>query len=192
MKKTLFVKIILILLLLIVCVFVFLKFYNNKEISTTNLITNEEEVIYNSNIIKDINYTSKDLRGNEYILTAKEGEIDLINSDIIFLKDVTAYINLLKNSEVIVVTSDYGKYNTLNYDTIFSNNVKVDYIDNLITSEYLDFSMINKLLIISNNVVYKNLKNILKADVVEVDITTKDTNIFMYNSKEKVKIESLN
>ena len=105
---------------------------------------------------------------------------------------MTAYINLLKNSEVIVVTSDYGKYNTLNYDTIFSNNVKVDYIDNLITGEYLDFSMMNKLLIISKNVVYKNLKNILKADVVEVDIITKDTNIFMYDSKEKVKIESLN
>ena len=36
------------------------------------------------NIIKDINYTSRDLRGNEYILEAKEGEIDLNNSDIIF------------------------------------------------------------------------------------------------------------
>jgi len=131
------------------------------------------------------------LKGNKYELFAKEGEIDLSNTNIIFLKDVTAYINLLKNSEVIVVTSDYGKYNTVNYDTIFSDNVKVDYVDNEITSEYLDFSMMDKLLIISKNVVYKNLKNILKADVVEVDITTKDTNIFMYNSKEKVKIESL-
>jgi hypothetical protein len=65
----------------------------------------EEEAVYNSNIIKDINYTSRDLKGNEYILIAKEGEIDLDNSDIIFLTDVTAYIKLVKNSELIVITS---------------------------------------------------------------------------------------
>jgi hypothetical protein len=55
---------------------------------------------------------------------AKEGEIDLDNSDIIFLTDVTAYIKLVKNSELIVITSNYGKYNTINYDTIFSKTCK--------------------------------------------------------------------
>jgi hypothetical protein len=180
-----------IVLLISLSLFIFSKFSKKKE-DLALIDSSDDEIVYNSNLIKDISYTSEDLKGNKYELFAKEGEIDLTNSNVIFLKDVTAYINLLKNSEVIVVTSDYGKYNTLNYDTIFSNNVKVDYIDNLITGEYLDFSMMNKLLIISKNVVYKNLKNILKADVVEVDIITKDTNIFMYDSKEKVKIESLN
>ena len=74
------------------------------------------------NIIKDINYTSRDLKGNEYSLIAKEGEIDLDNSDIIFLTDVTAYIKLVKNSELIVITSNYGKYNTINYDTLLFLN----------------------------------------------------------------------
>ena len=180
-----------IVLLISLSLFIFSKFSKKKE-DLALIDSSDDEIVYNSNLIKDISYTSEDLKGNKYELFAKEGEIDLTNSNVIFLKDVTAYINLLKNSEVIVVTSDYGKYNTLNYDTIFSNNVKVDYIDNLITGEYLDFSMMNKLLIISKNVVYKNLKNILKADVVEVDIITKDTNIFMYDSKKKVKIESLN
>ena len=51
---------------------------------------------YNSNIIKDINYTSRDLKGNEYILVAKEGEIDLNNSDIrtYFHFCIILYINL--------------------------------------------------------------------------------------------------
>ena len=134
----------------------------------------DEEAVYNSNIIKDINYTSRDLKGNEYILVAKEGEIDLDNSDIIFLTDVTAYIKLVKNSELIVITSNYGKYNTINYDTIFSKNVKIDYVDNIITGDYLDFSMLNNLLIISRNVVYKNLENTMKADVLEFDTKTKN------------------
>jgi hypothetical protein len=38
-----------------------------------------------------------------------------------------------------VITSNYGKYNTINYDTIFSKNVKIDYVDNIITGDYLDF-----------------------------------------------------
>ena len=192
MKRTYLKTTLIIVVLATLSLLIFSKFSKKKEDLASIETNNNEEIVYNSNLIKDISYTSEDLKGNKYELFAKEGEIDLTNSNIIFLKDVTAYINLLKNSEVIVVTSDYGKYNTLNYDTIFSNNVKVDYIDNLITGEYLDFSMMNKLLIISKNVVYKNLKNILKADVVEVDIITKDTNIFMYDSKEKVKIESLN
>ena len=152
----------------------------------------KEEDFTNSNQIKDIKYSSKDLKGNEYILLAKEGEIDLNDNDIIFLKGVTAYIKMIKNNEVIEIISNYGKYNTINYDTIFSNNVKINYLDNQIISDYLDFSMMKNMLIISKNVVYTNPKNILKADVVELDTVTKDTKIFMYNSKEKVNIESIN
>ena len=162
---------------------------NNPKDLTTVM---DEKAIYKSNIIKDINYTSRDLKGNEYILVAKEGEIDLDNSDIIFLTDVTAYIKLVKNSELIVITSNYGKYNTLNYDSIFSKNVKIDYVDNIITGDYLDFSMMKNLLIISRNVVYKNLDNTMKADVVELDTTTKDTKIFMYNSNEQVNVTNIN
>ena len=123
---------------------------------------------------------------------ANGGEIDLDNSDIIFLKDVTAYIKTIKKNEIITIISRYGKYNTINNDTIFSDNVKINYLDNQIMGDYLDFSIMKNMLIISKNVVYTNPKNILKADVVELNTITKDTKIFMYNSKEKVNIESLN
>ena len=207
MKKRNLFKILLILILIIFTWFIYSKFFKKSNdllsviINTTDTINIndpadtktavEEEVIYNSNIIKDINYTSRDLRGNEYILVAKEGEIDLNNSDIIFLTDVTANIKLAKNSELIVITSNYGKYNTINYDTIFSKNVKIDYVDNIITGDYLDFSMLDNLLIISRNVVYKNLENTMKADVLEFDIKTKNTKIYMYDSKKKVNIKNM-
>ena len=195
MKKKIFLKIVLILSLIIITWFVYFKYFKedknklSKPVNPTSKI--EEDAVYNSNIIKDINYTSRDLKGNEYILVAKEGEIDLDNSDIIFLTDVTAYIKLVKNSELIVITSNYGKYNTINYDTIFSKNVKIDYVDNIITGDYLDFSMMKNLLIVSRNVVYKNLENTMKADVIELDTTSKDTKIFMYNSDEQVNVTNI-
>tara|TARA_B100000214_G_C23746106_1_gene525536 strand:- start:209 stop:709 length:501 start_codon:yes stop_codon:yes gene_type:complete len=161
----------------------------------TKLIENIEPIeenFTNSNIIKDIKYTSRDLKGNEYTILAEEGEIDLNNNDVIFLKNVTAYIRLIKNNELITIVSNFGKYNTVNYDTIFSKDVKIDYLDNRITGNYLDFSMMKNLLIISKNVVYTNPDNILKADVIELDTITKDTKIFMHNYSEKVIVKSRN
>ena len=99
---------------------------------------------------------------------------------------------MVKNNETIAIESDYGKYNTLNYDTIFSKNVQIRYLDNKIIGEYLDFSMAKNKLIISRNVVYTNSENVLKSDVVELDTTTQNTKIFMYNSEKRVNIESLN
>ena len=96
----------------------------------------------------------------------------------------------LNNSEKITITSDYGKYNSDNFDTIFSKNVIINYLDNKITGEYLDFSFKRNSMIISRNVVYTNLENILKADVIEINIETKDTKIFMYEKEKKVNVKS--
>ena len=184
-----FVIIFIIIFSILVIYFKYLK--SNKTITKKNLDISEKNFV-NSNIIKDIKYASIDLQGNEYIILAEEGEIDLNNSDIIFLKNVSAFIKIFKNKETIKISSNYGKYNTSSLDTIFSKNVKINYINNKITSNYLDFSMINNLLIISKNVVYTNLENILKADVIKINTITKDTKIFMHNSKDRVSIEGLN
>ena len=191
--KRLNYKIIISLIIVVIVVFFFFNEKNlaqNEKIETKENLEIKEDNFTNSNIIKDIKYSSKDLKGNEYIILSKEGEIDLNDSDIIFLKKVTAFIKMSKNNETITIVSDFGKYNTSNYDTIFSKNVKINYLDNQITSDYLDFSMIKNILIISKNVVYTNPENVLNADVIELDTITKDTKIFMYNSEKKVNIKS--
>ena len=47
-------------------------------------------------------------------------------------------------------------------------------------------------MLISREVIYTNLKNILRADVVEINIKTKDMKIFMYENQKKVSIKSKN
>ena len=178
----------LIILLLISSLIIFLK-YSKKE-SFTQI---EEEVLeepYKSNIMEDVSYSSKDAKGNEYIVNASKGEIDYDRPNIIYLTNVRAFIKLT-NSIDITITSDFGKYNTNNFDTIFSKNVEINYLDNKITGEYLDFSMGRNSMIISKKVVYTNVENILKADVIEINVTTKDTKIFMYKDNQKVNIKSI-
>ena len=192
MNKKQFIQLSIFFLLLISVLISINSFKKKQEIVENNEKKVEEEIIHNSNIIKNINYSSKDLKGNKYTILANEGEIDLNNSDIIYLKGVNARILLNEKNEIITITSDFGKYNSINFDTIFSKNVIIKYNDNKITSEYLDYSMIKNQIIISKDVIYKNLENILKADVIQLDTLTKDTKIFMHNSKQKVIVKSIN
>tara|TARA_B100000963_G_scaffold361286_1_gene395936 strand:- start:2654 stop:3226 length:573 start_codon:yes stop_codon:yes gene_type:complete len=189
MTNNFIIKILLGFSALIIVFFFSFKLFKEEKKTSVEKKTIIEDIDPATNIIKDVNYISKDIRGNEYILNANEGQIDLTNNEIIFLTSIKANINMV-SGETINIQSDYGKYNIKNYDTIFSKNVIISYIDNEIKGDYVDFSLNRNSLIISKNVVYSNQKNILSADVVEIDIATKDAKIFMYEKEKKVKIRS--
>ena len=151
--------------------------------------TKIEEKSFTSNIIQNVKYTSKDIRGNEYIITAKEGEIDINNDNVIFLKSVEAKI-ILNNQNKIFISSEYGKYNINNFDTIFNKNILINYLQNNIKGEYLDFSLQRNSMIISDDVVFSDSNNVLKTDVVEIDIKTKNTKFYMYDKDHKVSFKT--
>ena len=178
----------LIIFLLIILIFLYTK-SSKKEKPVEIELKNLDDISSNSNIIEDVYYSSKDAKGNEYIIKASQGEIDYKQTDIIYLTNVIALIKLT-NSNDIEIISDYGKYNSNNLDTIFSKNVVINYLENKITGEYLDFSMQRNSMIVSRDVIYTNLENILKADVMEMNINTKDTKIFMHKNNKKVNIKS--
>ena len=177
----------------------FLYFKSNQEEKIVEkkieLVENENqddlnEKIESSNTIEDVSYSAKDIKGNEYFLKASEGTIDQNENNFIFLKYVNATIKL-KDYRLIEISSDFGKYNIKNYDTIFSKNVIITYLNNKITGDYLDFSLDKNLMIISRNVVMRSEKSSLKADVIEMDIKKRDFKIFMYEDSKKVNIKTL-
>ncbi len=183
------------------CLLIFFYFNSNNEKKLiekkeTELLKKEnneiiEDEVLSSNIIEDVSYSAKDVKGNEYFVRAAEGSIDQNDSNFIFLKSVNAIINL-KNYKLIEITSDFGKYNINNYNTIFSKNVIISYLDNKITGDYLDFSWDQNLMIISRDVILENSKSSLKADVIEINIKTRDIKIYMYEEDKKVNIKSFN
>ena len=186
------IVIILFIIMFVLVVFFFINF-NLKKKSIVQNQTEEKikDTNYNSNIIKNIYYTAKDADGNEYIIMAEQGEIDFTNSNILYLTKVNGLIKL-KESDDVTITSDFGKYNTENFDTIFSKKVIINYLNNEILGEYLDFSINRNSMLISKDVVYNDLENTLKADAMEINLSTKDTKIFMYEEKKKVNIKSKN
>ena len=188
-----FLKIFFIFFIFFFLIFMIYSKYikKDKSIKTQETLVIKEDITSTSNLIKDVEYNTKDANGNEYLIKALEGEIDFSDANFIYLKKVSASIKL-NNSDEITIFSDYGKYNSENNDTIFSKNVIINYLDNKITGEYLDFSINKNLLLISKNVIYTNQTNILKADVVEMNLETKDTKIFMHEKNKKVNLKNLN
>ena len=61
-----------------------------------------------------------------------------------------------------------------------------------ITSDNLNLYFEKNLADILNNVVYKNLNTTLEADKIEIDLLTKNSNIYMNNKFEKIKIINKN
>jgi len=191
MNKKTGLQVIMVLVIIIISLWFYLKYFtkNFEVVKETPTIERIDENKNNSSTyINDINYVSTDVKGNKYQITAKEAEIKVENSDVMFLRDVVAFI-FIKDSDTVKITSNFGKYNSKNYDTIFSKNVIVIYPGHKITGEYLDFSFLSNLGIFSTNVIYNGEKTNLFADKIEMNLATKDTKIFMNNTRKKVLIE---
>ena len=179
------------LVIIIISLLFYLKYFtkNFEVVKETSVIEKiDENQNSTSTYIDEINYVSTDARGNKYQITAKQAEIKVENSDIMFLRDVVAFI-FIKDSDTVKITSNFGKYNSKNYDTIFSENVIVIYPGHKITGENLDFSFLSNLGTFTENVFYTGEKTNLFADKIEMNLATKDTKIFMNDAGKKVLIE---
>ena len=191
MNKKTVLQVVMVLIIILISLWFYLKYFteNFEDVKKTQII---EKIDKNQNststYIDDISYVSTDIKGNEYQITAKQAEIKIENADIMFLTDVVAFI-FIKDSDTVKITSNFGKYNTINSDTIFSKNVIVVYPGHKITGEYLDFSFLTNLGIFSTNVIYTGDKTNGFADKIEINLTTKDTKIFMNDTGKKVLIE---
>ena len=183
-------------------IFFVYKFYfktkNNIKIDQSDIvqnkslddISNNESNLYiddENNLIKNLRYFSKDNLGNEYVIESKSSELNLNNVDIINMKDVNAKI-IMVNSKPIYVTADFAEYNNENYETTFTGNVLIVYLDNKIQCEKFSISIENNFANVTDNVIYENPNGILIADTIEIDLITKNSKIFMNDKNKKVMV----
>ena len=191
MSKKTGLQVVMVLIIILISLWFYLKYFtkNLEDVKETQVVEKiDENQSSTSTYINDINYISTDAKGNKYQITAKQAEIKIENADIMFLTDVVAFI-FIKDSDTVKITSNFGKYNTKNSDTIFSENVIVVYPGHKITGEYLDFSFLTNLAVFNTNVIYTGDKTNGFADKIEINLITKDTKIFMSDTGKKVLIE---
>ena len=186
MNKRLFIQLSLFSLIVSITFLFYFKYLNNNDETTLPKVKEGNKKV--ENIIEDLRYFSKDIKGNEYTIEAQSGDNDKTNPNLILLKNVKAKIKFDKKEEIIV-TSDKAIYDNNLFDTEFLGNVKVIYQNHELLCENMKTLFSKNVAFISGNIVYNNQFSNLYADLIEIDLEKRTSKISMYDLKKKVKVK---
>ena len=188
MKKI--IKLSLFLLIIITSTIFYRYFFLENEKSSLDIEIPNEQVVENSesNIIKNLKYEVKLADQNKYIITSELSEITEKNGPEIVIMKIATAVFLDKKNIPLKVTSDIAEYNNETHKTNFSQNVRIEYLNNIILADKMDFDFVNNLVKIYQNVEYKGLKGNISTDNIEIDLITKQIKIYMDNTNNNVKV----
>ena len=175
-------------LVLVLISFIFYSFYFTKSnLDKTNNKKENQSLIENeNNLIKNLKYNVKFDNNSQYFITAELSELTYVDDiEIVKMQVVTAKF-IDENDIPLIIRSKEAIYNNNSYDTKFSRDITINYMENVISSDNLYLNFTNNIVTIYNNVVYEGLQGLLRADNVVIDLVTKNIEIFMNNSKNKV------
>jgi lipopolysaccharide assembly outer membrane protein LptD (OstA) len=188
MKKV--IKLILFLLLIIISI-IFYKVYfseNNQSKIEADILEEKQTTNSENDLIKNLKYEVKLDEKNQYVITSDLSEITYEEGkEVVKMQKVIAILIDQKNIPLIV-TSELATYNNFNYNTKFSQNVRIEYLDNIILSDKLDFDFNNNLITIYENVEYDGVQGNIIADNIKMDLTTKEIEIYMSNINDNVEV----
>tara|TARA_B100001057_G_scaffold500938_1_gene618991 strand:- start:4799 stop:5377 length:579 start_codon:yes stop_codon:yes gene_type:complete len=185
MKKKIFIQFLLALSVFLIFFSIYLIYFKDISEIETPTLTKENE--NQENILVNITYESIDSSGRKYIIKAESGMLDGEKPDLINMINVKAKIILLDNS-IIYISSLKAEYNTVNFDTKFQKDIKLNFLENDIFCDNLNIFFKDNLLEAYNDLIYKNLDIILRADKIEIDLLTKNSKIFNFD-ENKVEIK---
>ena len=194
MKKV--IKLTLFLLLIVLSVFFYNFYLSDKREPNIKIDTSKEPDISEkkevsspeNNLIKNLKYEVKLDKENQYIITSDLSEITYeTGTEMVRMQKVTAILINQRNIP-LVITSELAVYNNSNYNTKFSKNVKVEYLNNIIMADKMDFNFNNNLITIYENVEYDGIQGNIVADNIKIDLITKKIEIYMYNEDDNVEV----
>ena len=196
MYKTL-IQLVLLIILILIIFFVSIKYFNNqditKKVNNTVSLSKQEEDLSDKNIdneITNLSYKKFDTNGNTYLIKAKKGLLDSKQPSIIYMKSVEASLTYLNNEKLIIYSKE-AIFNKINFKTTFSNYVKLTYQDQILESDSLEFLIDKNIAIFKDNVKYYNHNMTVIADIVNINLLTKEINI-KSNNQKKIEIKKNN
>ncbi len=187
-----FAQLTLLLMGLIIIFFTYFGNFKKKEDTTVvediKKIDQEkqEESADNINRFEDVEYKGLDASGNRYVIGSKYANFTTDRPEIINMTNVECTFYLSGGNLYIV--SDYAIFNNSSNDMEFTENVKMNYLENVLFSQKAIFENEKNELIIEGDVSSKGPNGKIRADRLDFDLNTKKLKISMYND-EKVNIK---
>ena len=185
------IQILIILLIILISYLVLnIYFFDKKDISDLDLNENlviKEDNLNLDNVMENLEYKSSDKSGNNYIIKAKKGKVNLEKENLLILEDVYGEIKLVGKS-TIYIYSNFAQYNRNNFDTRFYQNVLVNFEDKRFNCDNLDLFFKDNFGSMYNNIVFVDENTQINADQVNMNLLNGDINIKMFQEEKKIKI----
>jgi LPS export ABC transporter protein LptC len=178
-------------LLLITIALLFYKTYFSENKENVKILDEDQDQVSvetQNNLIKNLRYDVRLDENKQYIITAESSELSYEDDVEVVKMQKVIGIFVDETNIPITITSDYAIYNNSTYDTNFYENVKVEYIDNIILSDKLDLNFDKNIVTIYDNVLYEGFQGTIKADNVIINLITKNIEIYMNNKTNKVEV----
>ncbi len=182
------------LLFLGLIILFFTYFFNFQKEPVVN-VTTKEEIIDNEEFLEEgvnrfenVEYQGIDNNGNKFTIGSEFAEFEKERPEIINMENVICYFTF-KDNTVLTIYSDKATYNNISNDMNFSENVKMDYLENILFSDRAMFNNFENQLLIAGNISGSGPTANLNADELDFDLNTKDLKISMYN-EDRVKIKT--
>ena len=189
--KKIVIKIILFFLILLICFFFYKKYFTTKENIVKDISKDQIENTENpNNLIKNLKYNVKFENRTQYTITSNLSEITYQDGEEIVLMQTVKAIFKDKDGSILEIISDKAEFNNSTYNTDFSNNVKITYLDNSIQSEKLLLNFEENVVTISDNIIYEGIQGLMKTDNIKIDLISKSVEVFMNNKTDKIEISS--
>ena len=172
----------------------FTYFFNLEKKQPSEVVTetetkeNEEFLEEGVNRFENVEYKGIDNTGNKFTIGSQFAEFKKEKPELIFMENVECFFTF-KDNTVLLISSKKGIYNNISNDMQFSEDVKMDYLENTIFSDRANFNNYENQLLIAGNVRGDGPTTNLKSDELDFDLNTKDLKISMY-SEERVKIKT--
>jgi LPS export ABC transporter protein LptC len=191
LNKTKFIQISLLLMAFLLIFFTYFLNLKKKQPSTNldqiKTTESDEEEKKTANTFFDVQYGGLDKNGNRFVIGSKYANFEIDRPNVIKMEQILCNF-YFKDGTNLTIVSDYGIYNNVTDDMEFTENVKMNYLENVLFSEKANFFNVKNELLIEGNVKTKSPEGELQADKLDFNLNSKKIKTSMYNDK-KVNIK---
>ena len=140
------------------------------------------------NKFENVEYQGIDNSGNKFVIGSDYAQFEQERPEVINMEEIKCTF-YFKDNTVLTIIADSGVFNNITNDMKFTDNVKMNYLENVLFSDRAIFNNYENQLLVAGNVKGENLQSKLQADELDFDLNTKNLKISMYND-ERVNVKT--
>ena len=141
-----------------------------------------------NNLIKNLKYEITLKQNTNYTIESDFAELITINENEKIKMFLVKAKYMDEKKIPLIIKSQAAYYNNSNHNTLFEENISIEYLNNKIFSDQLELNFTDNTIKISQNVKFIGEFSSLETDNIIINLITKKIYIYMNDQNKKVEV----